>query len=102
LRPRAEVSSAAILAPENRASGRDENRSGGFERGGWARPLFDDEAMTFVEQVYQVRVLGAVLGRDLRFGALSDEEARSEMSDHPLRRAPCAADHLKCSHAARR
>jgi dihydrofolate reductase len=24
-----------------------------MERGGWARPLFDDEAMTFVHQVYQ-------------------------------------------------
>jgi dihydrofolate reductase len=33
--------------------GRDENRSGGFERGGWARPLFDDEAMAFVDWVYQ-------------------------------------------------
>jgi dihydrofolate reductase len=25
----------------------------GFERGGWARPLFDSEARTFVDQVYQ-------------------------------------------------
>lgn len=33
--------------------GRDENRRGGFERGGWARPLFDDEAMAFVDQTYQ-------------------------------------------------
>jgi dihydrofolate reductase len=36
--------------------GPDENRGGvvyGFERGGWARPLFDTEAMTLVDQVYQ-------------------------------------------------
>jgi dihydrofolate reductase len=33
--------------------GRDENRKGAFERGGWARPLFDDEAMTFVNDAYQ-------------------------------------------------
>lgn len=33
--------------------GRDENRTGGFERGGWARPLFDSQAMAFVDQTYQ-------------------------------------------------
>jgi dihydrofolate reductase len=33
--------------------GRDENLDPGFERGGWATPLFDNEAMTFVNQVYQ-------------------------------------------------
>ena len=33
--------------------GRDVKLDPGMERGGWARPLFDDEAMTFVQQVYQ-------------------------------------------------
>jgi dihydrofolate reductase len=45
--------------------GPDENRSGGFERGGWARPpkpLFDNEAMTFVHEVYQ-RADGFLFGR---------------------------------------
>ena len=33
--------------------GRDEKLDPGFERGGWARPLFDNEAMTFVDEFYQ-------------------------------------------------
>jgi hypothetical protein len=31
----------------------DDDRRGGFERGGWALPLFDDEAETLLAEVYQ-------------------------------------------------
>jgi dihydrofolate reductase len=33
--------------------GRNEELDPGMERGGWARPLFDDESMAFVEQFYE-------------------------------------------------
>jgi dihydrofolate reductase len=33
--------------------GSDEDRRGGFERGGWVTPYADDEAMGFLNQVYQ-------------------------------------------------
>ena len=33
--------------------GPDENRSGGFERGGWARGAGDDETLTFINQTYR-------------------------------------------------
>ena len=32
--------------------GQDEDRRGGFERGGWALPLFEGEAATFLDQVF--------------------------------------------------
>jgi dihydrofolate reductase len=33
--------------------GPDEDRRGGFERGGWTTPFFDHEAATFLYEVYQ-------------------------------------------------
>jgi dihydrofolate reductase len=33
--------------------GPDEDRRGGFERGGWALPLFDDEGATFLHEVFE-------------------------------------------------
>ena len=42
--------------------GPDEDRSGGFERGGWVAPLFDNEAGTFLNQVYE-RADAFLLGR---------------------------------------
>ncbi len=42
--------------------GPDEDRSGGFERGGWAMGLFDSEVMTFINEVYQ-RADGFLFGR---------------------------------------
>src|SRR5438105_536159 len=42
--------------------GADEDRRGGFERGGWAGPLFDEDATAFLNEVFQ-RADGFLLGR---------------------------------------
>jgi hypothetical protein len=46
--------------------GPDEDRSGGFEHGGWTTPLRDNEAGTFLNQVYQARRLIPVQPAHLR------------------------------------
>jgi dihydrofolate reductase len=70
--------------------GRDENLDPGMERGGWARPLFDDEAMTFVQQVYQ-RADAFLFGRrtyELFAGYWGAEEraraAAEDPGNHPI------------------
>ena len=42
--------------------GQDEDRRGGFERGGWAIPLFGDEAAAFTDQVFE-RAAAFLFGR---------------------------------------
>jgi len=42
--------------------GPDEDRRGGFERGGWAIPLFDNEAAAFLDQVFE-RAAAFLFGR---------------------------------------
>jgi dihydrofolate reductase len=62
--------------------GPEEDRRGGFERGGWAIPLFDDEAATFLDQVFQ-RADAFLFGRRTYeifagyWGAMAD-------SEHPI------------------
>src|SRR3954462_4401626 len=60
--------------------GRHPDLDPGFERGGWARPLFDSEAMSFVDQAYQ-RADAFLFGRrtyDLFAGYWG---ARTDMED---------------------
>ncbi len=60
--------------------GADEDRRDGFERGGWALPLFDDEAETFLGQIYQ-RADAFLFGRRTyeifagSWGAMADPSA---------------------------
>jgi dihydrofolate reductase len=61
----------------------DEDRRGGFERGGWAIPLFDDEAATFTDQVYQ-RADAFLFGRRTYEIFAGSWGAIAEMRAHPI------------------
>src|SRR4029453_11951140 len=68
----------------------DEDRRNGFERGGWAMGVFDDETMTFINQTYQ-RADAFLFGRrtyELFAGYWGAEErARAAAEDprsHPI------------------
>jgi dihydrofolate reductase len=68
----------------------DEDRRNGFERGGWAMGVFDDETMAFIDQSYQ-RADAFLFGRrtyDLFAGYWGVEErARAALEDpgsHPI------------------
>jgi dihydrofolate reductase len=70
--------------------GADEDRRGGFERGGWALPLFEDEGASFVNQVYQ-RADAFLFGRRTYeifaayWGAMTDPDnpIASALNDRP-------------------
>jgi dihydrofolate reductase len=63
--------------------GPDEDRRGGFERGGWAMPLFDNEAETFVTEVYQ-RAAAFLFGRRTYEIFAGSWGAIPEMSTSPI------------------
>jgi dihydrofolate reductase len=65
--------------------GPDEDRRGGFERGGWALPLFnaDNEAATFTDQVFQ-RADAFLFGRRTYEIFAGSWGAIAEMRAHPI------------------
>jgi dihydrofolate reductase len=63
--------------------GPDEDPSGGFERGGWALPLFDDEAATLLGQVYQ-RADAFLFGRRTYEIFAGSWGAIADMRAHPI------------------
>ncbi|MFE0149840.1 dihydrofolate reductase family protein [Nonomuraea sp. NPDC059007] len=66
--------------------GSDEDRRGGFERGGWALPLFGDEAEAFVGAVYQ-RADAFLFGRrtyEIFAGSWGSGSWGAEQGDNPI------------------
>src|ERR671915_2065819 len=64
----------------------DEDRSGGFERGGWAIPLFDNEAETFLGEVFQ-RADAFLFGRrtyEIFAGSWGTGSWGADQGDNPI------------------
>jgi dihydrofolate reductase len=68
---------------QGKGSGKDEDPSSGFERGGWARPLFDDEASAFVDQFHQ-RADAFLFGRRTYEIFAGSWGAIADMRAHPI------------------
>jgi dihydrofolate reductase len=63
--------------------GRDEDRRGGFERGGWALPLFDGEAEAFLIEVFQ-RADAFLFGRRTYEIFAGSWGAMADMANSPI------------------
>ncbi|WP_236865874.1 dihydrofolate reductase family protein [Brevibacterium daeguense] len=66
--------------------GPDEDRRGGFERGGWAMPLFDEETEAYLGQLYQ-RADAFLLGRrtyDVFAGSWGSGTWGTNEGDNPI------------------
>jgi dihydrofolate reductase len=66
--------------------GPEEDRSGGFERGGWAIPLFDSETAALTSQVYQ-RADAFLFGRWTYEVFAGSWGAIEDMKTHPIGQA---------------
>src|SRR5438094_10591489 len=66
--------------------GADEDRRGGFERGGWVTSVFDNEAMAFLHQVYQ-RPDAILFGRRTYEIFAGSWGAWPDPGDHPIWKA---------------
>ena len=80
----------------------DEDRRNGFERGGWAMGVFDDETMTFINQTYQ-RADAFLFGRrtyELFAGYWGAEERARAAAEDPGNHQIAAALNTKPKYLA--
>jgi hypothetical protein len=83
--------------------GADEDRSGGFERGGWAIPLFDNEAEAFLLGVFG-RADAFLFGRktyDIFAGSSRAARLLLVRCEHLARPRPDSSFHLERVSASR-